>query len=162
MPFRPCAPEPCPAQLRLPGRSEPALELVKLFAAFCRAREHVFGRAVAIKAKQRENCAGAAAHDVQLFVGGDEFVGEKFARPDARRRAARRRSGTSPSRRRRRRPSPGRWRRRCQARAPCAPRSALQGWRRCESPASASSPEGFDPVTAACAARKTPMPAVPL
>ena len=49
----------------------------QVFAAFCRARQHVAGLAVAVKPQQREDCSGAAAHDVQLFVGGDQVVGEQ-------------------------------------------------------------------------------------
>ena len=60
-------------------RPEPAVA-EQVFTAFHRAREHVVGMAVAIKAKQAEYRPGAAAHDVQLLVRGNKLVGEELRR----------------------------------------------------------------------------------
>ena len=48
-----------------------------MLAASGGAAEHVVRSGIAIKPQQPENAAGAAAHDVELPVGGDQFVGEQ-------------------------------------------------------------------------------------
>ncbi len=91
-----CAPRPWPIQLRRPSRPDAALRQ-QMLAAFDRALRAPSGEpAVAIKPQQAEDRAGAAAHDVELLVRGDQFVGEQPRRRLARRREGRRRRGTWP------------------------------------------------------------------
>ena len=73
----------CARALSEPGAaslgSEPRLRQ-KMVAALCRAGEHAAGFGVAIKPKQREDRAGAAAHHVELPVRGNELVGKELRR----------------------------------------------------------------------------------
>ena len=126
MPLSACAAEALPDPASAAFRSEPALRH-QVFAAFHRAPEHVGGLRVAIKPQQAEYRAGAAADDVELLVGGNQSSVNSSAAACA--------SASKPSSWRHLRHhgqriddrAQARWRRRCRAIAPCAPRCGLSG-----------------------------------
>src|SRR5664279_552364 len=60
-------------------RANPGL-MKQVFAALCRALEHIAGLGITIKTKKTKYRPGTATHNVQLFVCRDKVVSEQLRR----------------------------------------------------------------------------------